>query len=397
MIRKHEKTFALVALCVLVLMFSGCSSYMVREAKGIPVKDFKPTAEEAAAAEKQRQIEEKEIKAFSGVTRNSVFSEESGTPEYLIGPGDVLQITYWEGAKHSEYTTQVRADGKISYSFVDDLPVAGRSLTQVHTDLTAGLKNYIRNPRFEIVVKEYRSKSALLFGMINKIPPGPSGPGKYYLKGKTSVLDFIVSAGGPITGRGGGTTGASRNQVVVTDEAGGNADLRNVELVRRGKRYTLNLYDIMFKGDMSQNIIVDNGDVISVPELPVFGERVYVLGEVASQGLYRLKDASDLLGALAISGGPTRLAVKSDIKIIRDYQEGKGKPIILSASYDGITKQGDISQNIVLKDGDVVWVPRILIGDINEWIVNSIPLLDYMFYPSRFRDAYGSPDQMRIK
>jgi polysaccharide export outer membrane protein len=143
-------------------------------------------------------------------------------------------------------------------------------------------------------------------------------------------------------------------------------------------------------------VILDNGDIVTVPELPVFGERVYVLGEVNSQGIYRLKDASDLLASLSLAGGPTGKAVKSDIKIIREYQERKGEPIILSASYDAITKQGDIAQNVALRNGDIVWVPRILIGDINEWIVNSLPLLDYLLKPAAFRDAYGSPTQMRF-
>jgi polysaccharide export outer membrane protein len=124
--------------------------------------------------------------------------------------------------------------------------------------------------------------------------------------------------------------------------------------------------------------------------------RVFVLGEVNAQGLYRLKDASDLLASLSLAGGPTRLAVKSDIKIIREYQERKGAPVILSASYDDITKKGDIAQNVALKNGDIVWVPRILIGDVNEWITNTLPLLDYLLKPAAYRDAYGDSNNLRF-
>jgi len=359
------------------------------------VKTLKPSAEDVVAAQKARQQQEKEITAMASVTGNSSFTERRGTPEYLLGPGDVLKITFWEGAKSTEYIADVRSDGKISYAFMDDIPVSGRTVGELYEALMEGLKKYIRAPRLEVVVKEYKSKPVLLFGQINKISPGPSGPGKYPLKGKTTLLDLIVSAGGPVTGRGSTYTGTGQTQVVVGDE-GGNADLRNVELLRKGKRYTLNLYDVMFKGDASQNVIVDAGDIITVPELPVFGERVYVLGEVNAQGIYRLKDASDLLASLSLAGGPTRLAVKSDIKIIREYMESKGAPVILSASYDDITKKGDISQNVALKNGDIVWVPRILVGDINEWIVNSLPLLDYLLKPAAYRDAYGDSQNMRF-
>jgi polysaccharide export outer membrane protein len=278
---------------------------------------------------------------------------------------------------------------------MDNVQVSGRTVGEVYEALIEGLKHYIRVPRLEVVIKEYRSRTVLLFGQINKISPGPSGPGKYALRGRTTILDLIVSAGGPVTGRGGTFTGAGQTQVVMGDE-GGNADLRNVELLRNGRRFTLNLYDVMFKGDASQNVIVDAGDIITVPELPVFGERVYVLGEVNAQGIYRLKDASDLLASLSLAGGPTGQAVKSDIKIIREYQERKGDPIILSASYDAITKQGDIAQNVALRNGDIVWVPRILIGDINEFIRNTIPLLDYLLIPARYRDTYGDPTKMRF-
>jgi hypothetical protein len=51
---------------------------------------------------------------------------------------------------------------------------------------------------------------------------------------------------------------------------------------------------------------------------------------------------------------------------------------------------------VALRNGDIVWVPRILIGDINEFIRNTIPLLDYLLVPSRYRDAYGDPTQMRF-
>ncbi|HTZ40610.1 MAG TPA: polysaccharide biosynthesis/export family protein [Syntrophales bacterium] len=398
MSRRSEKALFFSTLVFAAAFLSGCSTYTpyLSEVKGVPVKTLKPSVEDIAAAEKVRQVMEKEIAAMAAVTGNSSFTERRGIPEYLLGPGDVLKITFWEGAKNTEYIAEVRSDGKISYAFLDDIPVSGRTVGELHEALVEGLKNYIRSPRIEVVVKEYKSKPVLLFGQINKIPPGPSGPGKYPLKGKTSILDLIVSAGGPVMGRGGAITGTGQTQVVVGDE-GGNADLRNVELLRKGKRFTLNLYDVMYKGAADQNVILESGDIVTVPELPVFGERVYVLGEVNIQGIYRLKDASDLLASLSLAGGPTGLAVKSDIKIIREYQERKGDPIILSASYDDITKRGDIAQNVQLKNGDIVWVPRILIGDINEFIRNTVPLLDYLLYPSKYRDAYGYPNQMRVQ
>lgn len=356
-----------------VMFISSCTF----EARGIPVKEFRPAAAAEEADVKQKKEMEKEIVRMSQITGNSVFTEIRGVPEYRIGPGDVLIITFWDVAKSVPYTTVVRPDGKISYSYMDDIAVAGHTSHEVDEILTKALKEYIRKPRIDVVVKEYRSKSALLFGQINRLQTGISGPGKYPLMGKTRILDLIVIAGGPIAG-----------------EEFGNADLKKVEVVRRGKSYTVNLYEAMFKGDMSQNIVIDNGDIVTVPELPTYGERVYVFGEVNSQGIYRLKDAYDLLAAVSKAGGTTRVAVDSDVKIIRGYEKDRNKPIILAANLDEILKKGDIAQNISLQDGDVVYVPRTAIGDINEFVANTVPLLDYLLYPDTYRDAYFNPDTM---
>ncbi len=363
---------------IILALFAGFSIMFISsctfEARGIPVKEFRPSkAAEEVDMQRKKEMGE-EVARMSQVTENSVFTERRGIPEYKIGPGDKLIIKFTEGQVSKEYDTIVRPDGRISFSFVDDLMVDGYTAHEVDEMLTNALKRYIRHPRIEIIVKEYKSKSALLMGQINRYDWRVSGPGSYSLDGKITVLDLIVTAGGAISG-----------------QEYANADLRRVEVARKGRSYTINVYDVMFKGDSSQNVIVDNGDIITVPELPTYGERVYVLGEVASQGIYRLKDASDLMSAISIAGSTTRVAVDSDIKIIRGYENNREKPIILAANLDEILKKGDMAQNIPLKDGDVVYVPRTAIGDLNEFIANTIPLLDYMLYPGEYRDAYFNP------
>jgi len=384
MVSKMRDIFLVIAMGMFILFFSACASMV----KGIPVKEFGPPR--AAIDEDERRQKEiaEEIIKMSQVRENSVFTEKRGVPEYKIGPGDVLTITFWDGPKSTPFTTTVRPDGKISYSYFDDIPVAGHTAYEVDEILTDAMKKYIRKPRIDVVVKEFKSKSVLLSGQINQLQTGISGPGKYPLKEKTRILDLIIMAGGPIL---------TASQGSVVGQVIGSADLRHVEFVRKGAKYTLNLYRAMFKGDMSQNIVLDDGDIITLPELPTFGERIYVFGEVNDQGLYRLKDSPDLLAAISQAGGTTTVAVDSDIKIIRGYGEKPEKPIILSANLDQILKKGDLAQNISLKDGDVVYVPRTAIGDINQFIANTVPLLDYLFYPGRYRDKYWQTQRLRIK
>ena len=140
---------------------------------------------------------------------NSVFTEKRGYPEYIVGPGDTLSINFWEGPNSKLYDATVRPDGKISYSFADDIQVSGHTTSEIRDILTRSLANYIRAPRLEVMMKEYKSKSVLLSGQINVLQQGISGPGKYNLRGKTTVLDLIILAGGPIVGRNAPSRGSS--------------------------------------------------------------------------------------------------------------------------------------------------------------------------------------------
>ncbi len=369
----------------------ACFNLPTLESRGTPIKEYEASQATITADEQARQLEnEKAVSALSKATANQVFTEKRGIPEYIVGPQDVLTINFWsmavggaqtfEGFKQISYNVEVRADGKISYMYGDDIQVAGLTTQEIQQKLLAGLKAYFRNPRLEVIVKEYRSKYATLFGQINTLPTGTSGPGRYPLSSKTTVIDLISKAGGPITGRAQLST--QQNQIGGTVQSLiENADLTKVELLRKGKTYTFNLYKAMFYGDETQNPVVDAGDVITVPPEPYFADRIYVFGQVRGVGILRLKDAPDLLAAIALSGGVTADAIRTDIKVIREYKERNGKPLILSANYNKILYQGDMLQNVKLKSGDVVYVPRLLIGDINEFITNVTPLMDYLVNP----------------
>ena len=415
--KKGEKTdvirtrlFLIALFCLTAGLFSACGAIGV--VKGVPVKEYSLPKADLERMEKLAREEAAEIRRLSDVKQNSVFTERNGVPEYIIGPGDMLTLTYWmpfssyspaagqqvtgsaEGFMQTKFDVTVRPDGKISYSFGDDIPAAGHTVSEVRAILLDGIKNYIKNPRLDVAIKEYKSKTVLIFGRINNLQSatGMSGPGRYPVTGKMTVLDMIIMAGGPVTG-------VSLGSQWTTQQYGGNGDLRKVELVRKGGKYTLNLYKALFGGDMSHNIVVDDGDMITVPEEPTFARRIYVFGQVNSPGVFSLKDANDLLTAMSLTGGTTPVAVKKDVKIVRGYEERKGNPIVLSANLDDILKRGDMKQNIKLEDGDLVYVPRMLIGDINEFIANINPLMMFLTTgspPYHFRDAWRKdPNWMR--
>lgn len=366
--RKYPISLFLSPLLSVLALLMVQSCYSTTAIKGTPVKELVITGDQTVIGRIPTQEEKEEIARMSTVKSNKVFKEISGIPEYRIGPLDLLEITSHFGDKKTTVTLTVNNRGKISHSFIDDLDVTGLTPSQLDDLLTKELSTYIKRPRIDILVKEFNSKSALVMGELVALratfrTKGESG--RIYLQGKTTLLDFIALAGG-------------------YTEAG---DIRNTRIMRSGKTYKINLYDIMQRGDNTQNIIIDDGDIVEISDLPDFDERIYVLGEVASQGVYDLKNARDLLGAIALAGSYTRLAVEENTLIVRGYEPGK-KPLVMMADLKAILRKGDISQNIPLKDGDLVYVPRMRIGDINDWIQNTVPLLELLLYPARFRDDY---------
>jgi protein involved in polysaccharide export with SLBB domain len=322
--------------------------------------------------------EEKDIIApMSKSKGNKSFIEISGVPEYRIGPLDVLEIVSHIGEKSNTINVTVDNRGRISYSFIDDLDVNGLTPSQLDETLTNRLSSFIKNPRIDIIVKEFNSKSVTVLGELTSLRAanlGKAGSGRIYIKGKTTLMDLIAMAGGYTI----------------------DADIKKVKLIRGGKSHLINLYDILEKGDESRNVIIDDGDVVDIPELPALGERIFVMGEVASQGIYSLKDARDLLGAISLAGNVTRLAKEENTLIVRGYTTKEDGPLVMMSNVKALLREADLSQNIPLEDGDLVYVPRMLIGDINDWITNTTPLLDFLFYPRRFQDSYATKNYLHI-
>ena len=97
---------------------------------------------------------------------NDVYITVDGAPEYKVGPGDVLEITIWQAAKPTREEVLIRPDGRISFGFVDNLYVKGLTPNQLDAKLTRRYKEYVRDPRIDVIVKEYKSKFVSLTGAI---------------------------------------------------------------------------------------------------------------------------------------------------------------------------------------------------------------------------------------
>lgn len=161
---------------------------------------------------------------------------------YIIGPGDSLEVFVWRNPELSS-TVPVRPDGKISTPLVEDMVAVGKTPTQLARDIEKVLAEYVKSPQVNVIVTQPVSAFSQV-KVIGQVLKPQSLP---YREGMT-VLDALLTVGGL-----GPYAAGNRAKVVRTD--GG-----------KQTQISVNLEKIVDKGDMTQNIKLQPGDVIVVPE-----------------------------------------------------------------------------------------------------------------------------------
>jgi polysaccharide biosynthesis/export protein len=156
--------------------------------------------------------------------------------EYVLGPGDVIQVVVWRN-EHLSKTLPVRPDGKISLPLVDDVQAAGMTPSQLKETLSKGLRQFIDNPIVTVIVSEVNNFKVSVLGEVKK-------PGVYLLKGKTTVLEAISMAEGF-------TEFATTNNILLMKKA-------------KGERLRFDYRAFVSGENMDQNVYLDPGDTIIV-------------------------------------------------------------------------------------------------------------------------------------
>ena len=368
--RKLEVIWGRALIFLIIFCFWGCAANKKRGNTELVKMDI--LEKEIKDNKTESKDNNVEIPSFP---HNRVYREISGFPEYIIGPLDVLTIRVWKRNESIDYITAVHPDGKISFLYFEDLKVSGLTPTQADKMLTENMKEYFKKRRIDVIVNEFNSKSISLIGAVNAISDVKStGPGIYPLKGKTTLLDLLLIAGGHFA----------------------KSDLSHIELIREGKIYYVNLYKVLTDGDESQNVILENRDKIIVPTRSEFKRNkgnIYVLGAVRSPGIYTFKEDIGIIKALTMAGGYTVHGVINRVKIIRgDIKD----PTILTSNLNKFLKKNDISQNITVKNGDIIYVPTSSLKAASDFFTTISPILHALLYPGLYRDLYTTGGGLRI-
>ena len=288
-------------------------------------------------------------------TENRAFVLVNGTPQYRIGPGDVLDLVITRGPIQDKIQTIVRSSGKI-FVLLAEVNVDGLTIEQAGSAIAKELAPFFRNPSVEVQVKEYNSKKVSVFGSVGTMTraSGVTLP----LTGRLTLIEAIGKSGGF-------HANASMDKVRVT-----RAD---------GKSYIVNMFKYMQEGDLTLEFVLDAGDIVFVPEA-VKGEEqvVYLLGEVKKPGPVPYFPKLTMAQLIAQAGGWTDGALFEESAIVRASSEVTE---IITVDLRRLLLEGDKRIDQYLRPNDVVFVPRTSIANWNAFVNQLIPTFTLINQP----------------
>jgi polysaccharide export outer membrane protein len=185
-----------------------------------------------------------------GCAGSAVDSSETGglataspTGEYLIGPGDTLEIIVWRQEDLS-VTVPVRPDGRISTPLVEDLVAVNKTPTQLAREIESALSTYVRSPQVNVIVQNFVGTPGAQVRVLGQAVQPRTVP----YRDRMTLLDLILEAGG------------------LTEFAAGNRSrvIRNVDGESREIRVRLD--NLVKRGDVGENILLAPGDIVIIPE-----------------------------------------------------------------------------------------------------------------------------------
>jgi len=247
---------------------------------------------------------------------------------YVLGAGDYLSIVC-RGHDNNTYTVMVDRDGRVIIPGYEPVQAAGKTFDQVRHDIQYVIAKDQLKTQAYVSLAQTRQISVLVSGEVN-------APGVRTVSGLNTPIDALLLSGGIRK------TGS----------------LRDVVLVRGGKRFVIDLYSVVAHGNLSSVMNLVDGDHIFVPPI---GATVAVIGLVNRPGIYELA-----AGAHAIDGQTLiRLAGGSFAganNLSRVQLETTGRIQLVSLGHDGTIHSGEVlsvDQQSGASEGRVV-----LAGDV---------------------------------
>jgi polysaccharide export outer membrane protein len=259
--------------------------------------------------------------------------------EYRIGADDVLHIFFWQ---HQDLTMDVtvRKDGEISFPLIGSIKAEGLTIPELENELKRGFGRFIQDPQININPKETPGQRIFIVGQVRKLYATIGGRPYFYLKTGSTLLDALSDV------------------EFYTD-----VDLAASYITRDDLIIPVNLKTLLMDGDLTQNIPLMPEDKIVIPG-PL--KEITLLGEVGFPGRYRVNIDTTLVNALSIAKGINRETADLYMSFVARHKQ------ILPVNLKRLLDYADISQDIIMEDGDIVYIPNIqekkyyVLGEVNK-------------------------------
>ncbi|MFO0754216.1 MAG: polysaccharide biosynthesis/export family protein [Thermodesulfovibrionales bacterium] len=264
----------------------------------------------------------KRCSLFGALALLLAFSGAVQAENYRIGVEDVLHISVWG---NPELTTQapVKHDGMLSIPLVGDVKALGLTPKELRAVLEEEIGKYVKAPTVSVVVSAVNSRKVYVLG---EGAPQRASSGELTLRRDTTLMQLLAQLGSLKT-----------------------ADLRNAYVLRNGQRTSADFYQLVVKGDITQDMPLEPNDVIFIPEKP--DQRIRVVGAVKTPGIIPYVEGMNALDAVLSAGGFTEFASQNGVVIVR--KEGSAVSTI-EAKLKDVINSSDVGRNVPLKPGDLV-------------------------------------------
>lgn len=326
-------------------------SVMPRELADFPsqqesAKEIKAKEEQEKLPKVERELKKFGYDLFAGVP--TTYTPVSNIPvpsSYIVGPGDTVKVQLF-GKENNSFELIVERDGAIQFPQLGPINVAGLSYSELKQSLNQRINEQYIGVQSNISLGELRSIQVFVLGESFK-------PGAYTVSSLSTVMNALYVSGG------------------LTDIG----SLRNIQLKRNGKVIsTVDLYDLLLKGDTSDDQRLQSGDVIFIPSVK---KTASVAGEVVRPAIYELKGEKTVIELIELAGGLLPAAYKSDARIERVSDSGQQTVVDINLN----TRSGTTT---IIKNGDLVKVfPAV---DREE---NVIELIGHVYRPGLIKWTKG--------
>lgn len=263
---------------------------------------------------------------FNGRTLTFEPNENTATPEnYRLGPGDEIIIDIW-GENEASLRQEISPEGNIMVSQLGPVYLNGLTIKQASDRIKelfarkySGVSGDNPDSQIRVTLGQIRTIQVNIMGEVQV-------PGTYRLSSFSTLFHALYRAGG-VSGVG---------------------SLRNIQVIRDGKPLaTIDVYQYLFEGKTSDDIRLQEGDVIIVPPYEIMAN---IDGNVKRPMLYEMKKGETLSALIEYAGGFTGDAYTKEVRLVR--RTGRENELFNIDS--------DEYASYRLEDGDAVTVGAIL-------------------------------------